>query len=172
MPPLPRCLAHYGGVREFGCGVTSRHIRRCCRNNPGGLLRKQKACGKCDASQTTDTRPQGDTPLAPLAVCTILSVLETDERNESDESWNTRKSVSLVEPILSLEALWPASLRGTGGLGSKICHRWRSRVLRAQARADGIVCRLDHGALRVAHRTMVQLSFARSFVSSFAQAGP
>ena len=48
---------------------------------------------------------------------------------------------------------------------SKICHRRCSRVLRAQARADEFVCRLDHGALRVAHRTMVQLSFARSFVS-------
>ena len=38
-------------MREFGCGVTSRHARRCCRNR-GGLLRKQKACGKCDALQT------------------------------------------------------------------------------------------------------------------------
>ena len=86
--------------------------------------------------------------------------------------WHTHRRLLIVaawlEPILSLETLWPASLRGTGGLGSKICHRRRSRVLRAQARADGIVCRLDHGALRVAHRTMVQLSFARSFVS-FAQ---
>ena len=39
MPPLPRCLAH-GRVREFGCGITSCHVRRCCRNR-GGLLRKQ-----------------------------------------------------------------------------------------------------------------------------------
>ena len=31
-------------LREFGCGVTSRHARRHCRNR--GLLRKQKGCGK------------------------------------------------------------------------------------------------------------------------------
>ena len=42
--PLHRCLAH-GGVREFGCGVTSRHVRRCCRNR-GGLLRKQSLTEK------------------------------------------------------------------------------------------------------------------------------
>ena len=69
-----------------------------------------------------------------------------------------------IEPIMSLETLWPAPLRGTGGLGSKICHRRSSRVLRAQARADGIVCRVDHGALRVAHRTMVQLYLIRPLV--------
>ena len=43
--------------REFGCGITSHHARRCCRNR-GALLRKQKAFGKCDALQTTNNRPQ------------------------------------------------------------------------------------------------------------------
>ena len=64
------CFAVYNArrlLREFGCGVTSRHARRCCRNR-GGLLRKQKACGKCDASQTTDNRPLGDAELAPLSL--------------------------------------------------------------------------------------------------------
>lgn len=81
---LPRCLAH-GGVREFGCGVTSRHARRCCRNR-GGLLRKQKACGKCDALRTTDNRPLGGAARPLILCCLLLSVLETIERNESDES--------------------------------------------------------------------------------------
>ena len=36
---LRMCKDEYGlidDVREFGCGVTSRHARRCCRNR-GGL---------------------------------------------------------------------------------------------------------------------------------------
>ena len=82
-------------VRGFGCGVTSCHARRCCRNRCG-LLRKQIACGKCDALQTTDNRPQGDAELAPISVCTVVVSVGNDKRNESDESWNTRKSVSLV----------------------------------------------------------------------------
>ena len=52
----PHKLSPVFVVREFGCGVTSCHARRCCRNR-GGLLRKQEACGKCDALQTTDNRP-------------------------------------------------------------------------------------------------------------------
>ena len=95
---LPRCLAH-GGVREFGCGVTSRHARRCCRNR-GGLLRKQKACGKCDALRTTDNRPYGDAARPLIASCLLLSVLETIERNESDVRVEySEQSVSLVSGL-------------------------------------------------------------------------
>ena len=55
--PLPWCLAH-GGVREFGCGVTSRHVRRCCRNR-GGLLRKQKLDGKAVLYKHRQQAPMG-----------------------------------------------------------------------------------------------------------------
>ena len=70
----------------------------CCTNRElvaNAMHRKQ---------QTTD--PLGMRRLracAAICVVLLLSVLETDERNMSDESWNTRKSVSLV---LTLDLGW------------------------------------------------------------------
>ena len=120
---LPRCLAH-GGVREFGCGVTSRHARRCCRNR-GGLLRKQKACGKCDALRTTDNRPYGDAARPLIASCLLLSVLETIERNESDVRVEySEQSVSLVSDLGWLREAFPLLAPSTSKVSIDILVRF------------------------------------------------
>jgi len=95
-------------LREFGCGVTSRP-RRCCRNR-GGLLRKQKACGKCDALQTTDNRAQGGDS-GWVRVVALLLMSETDNRNESGELWNTRNKRLLGFPTCVGGEVFPLSQR-------------------------------------------------------------
>ncbi len=106
-PMRSRGMSPRAELREFGCGVTSRHARRCCRNR-GGLLRKQKACGKCDALRTTDNRPYGDAARPLIASCLLLSVLETIERNESDVRVEySEQSVSLVSDLGWLREAFP-----------------------------------------------------------------
>ena len=68
--PLPPCLAH-GGVREFGCGVTSRHVRRCCRNR-GDLLRKQKLDGNAMHYKHSQQAPMGCGDIQPTGRVLLL----------------------------------------------------------------------------------------------------
>ena len=77
-------------LREFGCGVTSRLVRRCCRNR-GGLLRKQKLDGNAAHCQHSH-RPQGDVELYdPVAVCCCCDYWETGKRprvtREGETHW-------------------------------------------------------------------------------------
>ena len=67
------------GCKSLVCSViASRRVRRCCRNR-GGLLRKQRACGKCGALQTTDNRHQGGTELYRHLCVLLLLLFETDK---------------------------------------------------------------------------------------------
>ena len=80
-----------GGLREFGCGVTSRHVRRCCRNR-GGLLRKQKLDGKSMHYDHRQQAPRGRGAIPSSDRAVLLCLLETDKRprvnahNAHDES--------------------------------------------------------------------------------------
>ena len=80
-------------LREFGCGVvTSRHVRRCCRNR-GGLLRTQKLdenAMHCK-QQTTGPKGQGDAELfhgtAQWPSCVVVVIVEkpTKDRERREE---------------------------------------------------------------------------------------
>ena len=61
---------------------------------------------RCIANNRQQT-PRGCGACAAICVVLLLSVLETDERNESDESWNTRKSVSPVSDLGWLREVFP-----------------------------------------------------------------
>ena len=85
-------------MREFGCGVTSRHARRSCRNR-GGLLRKQKACGlwqmRCIANNRQQTPPTAmRSRMLPLSSETSLDQWEF---LPLAEQWEHRPSVGRWE---------------------------------------------------------------------------
>ena len=65
---------------EFGCGVASRHVRRCCRNR-GGLLRKQKLDGNAMHLPTQTTGPKGMWSYTAQWPCVVVVVIGKPTRD-------------------------------------------------------------------------------------------
>ena len=63
-------VGRLSGLREFGCGVTSRHARRCCRNRGGLWEASRKLVAALPDNQTTGPKWHADQPLCcAVVVC-------------------------------------------------------------------------------------------------------
>ena len=85
MPPLPRCFAR-GGVREFGCGVTSQlvvmygavaatEVVYCI------ITQAKKARRECDALPTQTTGPKGMGSYTAQWPCVVVVVIGKPTRD-------------------------------------------------------------------------------------------
>ena len=108
-----------GRVRAFGCGVTSRHARRCCHNK-GGLLRKQRK-GLWKMRCIADNRQQALRRCGAFtAVCLLFLLLLFLLWGSSHRIWGSGSPHKAQQAAPEAHYYW--SVLFTMGVGTKDAH--------------------------------------------------